>query len=55
MTPPPNDASIRIRVPAATVTRWRAAADADGRTLSAWIRRTLDLATAPPPKKGSRR
>ena len=38
--------NLQIRVAPEEVEAWRAAADADGRTLSAWMRRTLNKAVA---------
>jgi hypothetical protein len=37
---------VRIWAPAADVERWRAAAEADGRTLSDWVRRELTYVAA---------
>ena len=51
MTPPPNDGTVFLRAPVADIERWKAAAEADGRTLSNWIRLTLN-ASLPKPKKG---
>ena len=35
---PKNDERIELRVPAEDLERWRATAEAEGRTLSQWIR-----------------
>ena len=50
MTPAPNDERVELRVPSSDLDRWRATAEAEGRSLSNWIRHVCNSAATIDPE-----